>query len=479
MMTRTADESGAVLVRRMRQSSGRIPLKLQVLEPDYLDTNKYGLTAIGTYIVAGIEINRQGQRVAYWLYDQHPGESTFLPRGLQSKRIDASEIIHFYEKERPGQLHGISRLASAMLRMRDHDDWRDAVIVKKKIEACFAAFVVGGGASTPLGEASTEVGADGTDTDRRLEQLSPGMIEYLPNGGDVKFANPSSGVDGSFSKDELHAIAVGCGITYEQLTGDLSGVNFSSMRGGLQDFRAMVDAWRWIYFMPMAMRPIQKWFLDAAWTGGAIRSPEYAFTWTPPAWPYVNPTDDIAAIKEAVRGGLCSLSEAIRGRGDDPVAVFEEIERERKSLAEKGVVVDTDAGTTPKTGGATSAPAAPAASPAEDAADGEDAEDAEDATDTATQAMESIATDVRALLARGPAPIHVDASSVINVPPSEIRQDINVAPAAAPEVRVEVAAPNVEVNAPVNVRAYPASTEENVERDASGEIVRVTRIAKD
>jgi hypothetical protein len=122
----------------------------------------------------------------------------------------------------------------------------------------------------------------------------------------------------------------------------------------------MVDAWRWIYFMPMAMRPIQRWFLDAAWTGGAIRSPEYAFTWTPPAWPYVNPTDDIAAIKEAVRGGLCSLSEAIRGRGDDPVAVFEEIERERKSLAEKGVVVDTDAGTTPKTGGATSAPAEPA-----------------------------------------------------------------------------------------------------------------------
>lgn len=485
MMARTADEAGAVLVRRIRTRDGRIPLRLQVLEPDYLDVTKYGTTPDGNYIIAGIEINKLGQRVAYHLYSQHPGENALLPYGLQSKPVPAAEIIHFYEKERPGQLHGISRLASAMLRMRDHDDWRDAVIVKKKIEACFAAFVTGSGPAAPLGMASAETGTDGTTTGRRIETLSPGMVEYLPTGSQVEFANPSSGVDGGFSKQELHAIAVGCGITYEQLTGDLSAVSYSSIRAGIQDFRAMVDAWRWIYFMPMAMRPIQRWFLEAAWTRGTIRTTNYSFLWTPPAWPYVNPVDDVKAVKEAVRGGLCSLSEAIRGRGDNPADVFNEIHEERETLAELGVIVDTDAGTTSKTTGAIggisdTATAGEGVDPAEsaDAADAADAADSSAGT-AGTQAMNAIAADVRTLLARDTPAIHVDARSTINVPPAEIRQDINVAPAAAPQVRVEVAPPNVELNAPVTVRAYPKQSVEAIERDEKHDMVRVTRTNED
>ncbi|WP_410543596.1 phage portal protein [Wolbachia endosymbiont of Atemnus politus] len=37
-------------------------------------------------------------------------------------------------------------------------------------------------------------------------------------------------------RQQLRAIAIGMGITYEQLTGDLSGVNYSSIRAGLIEF---------------------------------------------------------------------------------------------------------------------------------------------------------------------------------------------------------------------------------------------------
>jgi capsid protein len=38
-------------------------------------------------------------------------------------------------------------------------------------------------------------------------------------------------------RQQLRAIAMGMGITYEQLTGDLTNVNYSSIRAGLIEFR--------------------------------------------------------------------------------------------------------------------------------------------------------------------------------------------------------------------------------------------------
>jgi len=345
LSARASFESGECLVRRVRETTGRVPLKLQVLESDYVDATRYGPTSGGNYIIAGVEVDRHGRKQALWLYEQHPGESLLLPRSLESKRVPYSEVILFGEKKRPGQLRFISRLAASMMRLRDHDDYRDALLVKKKIEACFAAFVVGGTPTAPLGQATTETVTDddGNSATQRQETLAPGMIEYLQSGADVKFANPTTGSDDGFSVEELHAIAAGAGVTYEQLTGDISRVNYSSIRSGMGDFRDMVETWRWTYFMPIVMRRIAGWFLEAAWTAGSIRTPNYAPEWTAPRWPYVNPVDDIKAAKEEVRGGLSSLSEKIRELGFDPEEVFDELAAERNELKQLGIVVDTDA----------------------------------------------------------------------------------------------------------------------------------------
>lgn len=342
VMSRTADEAGEVLVRRVRVRDGRVPLKLQVLEPDYLDTSRFG--PVGpNYIIAGIEVDRLGRRQAFYLYDQHPGESVLIPRRFESVRVPATEVLHFYEKRRPGQLRGVSRLAASILRLRDLDDYKEAELIRKKIEACFVAFVHGGDSKRPLAEAK-----DDPDTGKRTETLAPGIIEYLQNGESVTFGNPSPSADAAFTKDELHAIAVGAGTTYEQLTGDLKGVTFSSIRTGAADFRDLVEMWRWIYFMPMAMRRIKDWFLEAAFAAGSIRTPRYKFVWTAPAWPYVNPVDDIKAMREEIDGRLQSLSEKIRERGYDPDEVFQEIADEKEKLKKLGITAG--AGGTPPPG---------------------------------------------------------------------------------------------------------------------------------
>jgi len=460
LIARASFESGECLVRRVRQTSGRVPLKLQVLESDYIDSNKFGKLSNGNMVIAGVEVDALGRKAAFWLYPSHPGETGLQTLiSLHSTRVPATEIILLGEKLRPGQLRYMPRLAAAMMRMRDFDDYRDALIVKKKIEACFAAFVIGGTPSVPLGEATTD-----STTNLRTETLSPGIIEYVNGGQDVKFANPSTGSDDGFSGQELHAIAAGAGVTYEQLTGDLSGVNYSSIRSGMLDFRDLVEAWRWTHFMPMVMRRIGDWFLDAAWTAGTIRTQNYSAVWTPPKWPWVDPLKDVEAARMEMRAGLASLSEKVRELGYDPEEVFAEIGEERKKLKDAAIVVDSNA-EVPSSGGASGGVASATSA-------------SEPPDDSGKQALDAMHADVRALLARKPEPVVVN--NTVNVPERQttVENHNHVAPAAA-EVRVENHIAPAQVEVPVHVRAYPRASTETIERDANHDMTRITRANED
>lgn len=344
LIGRAAFESGDCLIVRVRTKSEEagvsgVPLKIKVLEGDFLDTSVTGKLANGNFAVGGIEIDREGRRVAFHLFRVHPGETAIADLRQASDRVLAEDVIYHFEKERPGQILGVPRLAASIMRLRDLDEYQEALLVKKKIEACFAAFVSTDDDAKTVGT-SVETETDASGNTRRVEKLSPGQIIYGKTGESITFGQPSSGPDMGFSKDALHAIAAGIGCTYEQLTGDLSQVNYSSMRGGRAEFKILVEQFRWLTFVPQVCERIYGWFEEAAWQAGKLRTREIEHTWTPPRWEYVNPKEDVQADKEELGAGLASLSEKLRARGEDPEAVFEEIAAERKRLEELGIKVD-------------------------------------------------------------------------------------------------------------------------------------------
>src|SRR5512132_1408398 len=185
---------------------------------------------------AGVEFDALGRRRAYWLYPVHPGEVAMFRRAsLTSQPVPAASMLHLFDRLRPGQVRGVPWFAPVILKLRDLDEYDDAELVRKKIEACFAAFVTGADDEETLGSAATD--ADG----RRVESFEPGMIEHLAPGKDVKFATPSAGGGyAEYMRVQLHAIAAGVGLTYELLTGDLSQVS-----AGLLEFRRRMEALQW------------------------------------------------------------------------------------------------------------------------------------------------------------------------------------------------------------------------------------------
>ncbi len=340
---RTIVESGEVLIRRrgrLPTDGLAIPLQLQVIEPDFLDTAKDGIQGeSGGPIIQGVEFDRLGRRSAYWLFDQHPG-GNIMPMsgmGIESRRILADGVLHVYDQERPGQVRGPSWLASVAVRLSDFDEFEDATLMKQKIAACMAAFVTDlDGTGQPIADASTSASGQPIDT------FEPGMILNLPVGKQVTVANPPQASDhASFATTALRGVAAGLGVTYEDLCGDYSQVNYSSARMARLAHMADVHDWRWNMLIPQLCAPAWDWMLVAMIAAGAEveRAPA---EWTPPPAGMLDPANEGLALMRNVRAGVMTPSEMVREQGFDPAEHWKEYADDLKELDRLGIILDSD-----------------------------------------------------------------------------------------------------------------------------------------
>lgn len=336
---RTIFEGGEVLIRRRRRRSDsglNIPFQLQVLEGDYLDDTKDTLDmGNGNSIYHGIEFNKQGQRVAYYLYKEHPGDGRV--RDFGSVRVPATEIIHLYRVERAGQCRGVPWMAPAVVRIKDFGDYESAQLVRQKIAACYMAFVRGDNAETAL---PATVGKEGKNL---VDKITPAMIEFLPAGADVAFANPPGpGADyPAYGTQMLRGIAVGSCVPYEVLTGDYSKTNFSSARMSWLEFQREISEWQRDIFTMNFLPRVFEWFLEYAAIRGHDTENAEAL-WVPQKREMIDPSKEIKAARDEVRSGFNSLSNAIREQGRDPEKILNQIEQDNKTLDEKEIKIDSD-----------------------------------------------------------------------------------------------------------------------------------------
>lgn len=333
---RTVVEAGEVLIRRRwrRPEDGfAVPLQIQILEPDFIDSSKESDTSLaGGPIVQGIEFDKLGRRAAYWLFEAHPGSSWSTGT---SRRVRASELIHVYRTLRPSQCRGVTWLAQTIAPLKDFDEYEDATLLRQKIAACFAAFVV-----DPNGDASALADEHATDP---VETFEPGMIHYLKIGEDVKFANPPLVTDESFTVRTARKIAAGMSVTYEDLTGDYSQVNFSSARMSRLAHWAHVYKWQWNMLIPQLCDGVFAWFVEAAIVAGELSDADSVRAeWSTPPMPMIEPDKEGLAIQRLVRTGARTISEMIREQGKDPEDHFAELAADFKKLDALGLKLDID-----------------------------------------------------------------------------------------------------------------------------------------
>lgn len=382
LVMRAVVEGGEVIIRRrMRLPSDglSVPMQLQVLEADHIDTGRNGFVPgvqAGNKVVQGVEFDPLGRRVAYWLFDQHPGG--LVVTNAISRRIPADGVLHVFDQDRPGQVRGPSWFASVDMRLHEFDEFEDATLMKQKIAACLAAFVTDNEADLgPLGAGSTDA-----RTGLQIDSIEPGMVVGLPPGKQVTVANPPTASDHqSFSTTSLRGVAAGLGVTYEDLTGDYSQVNYSSARMGRNAHMGDVHDWRWNMLIPLFCAPVWEWMLTAlALTGEDVEIAPA--TWTPAPLPMLDPDKEASATTKAVRAGQMTHDEMVREQGYDPDDYWREYADGLKRLDKYGIVLDSDPRKT--SGQGQLQIAAPKAAPASDATDGASGDAAASSSDSSS-----------------------------------------------------------------------------------------------
>lgn len=343
LLCREMIEGGEVLVRkrlRKKIGTGDVPLELQLLEADFLDPARNGMLTPGTIAIQGVEVDiKTRKRAAYWLYPQHPG-NLWINTGepTVSAPVPADEVLHVYELQRT-QTRGVPWGTPAIENLQLLADYELAEITRKRTEACIAGFVVDAEDAEDESIAPQVLAADGSV----YEKFEPGMIARLRGGKDIKFNAPNAvGGYGEYKVSQLQTIAAGYRVPYELVSNDLSKVNFSSMRGGLVEFRRLLRTIQWHILIQLALQPIWEWWCEIAFLAGVIDEPVIPVQWAPPKFEWVDPMADAQAAQLAMRTGIRSYQDVVSETGRNPDDVLDEINDWNTKCDDLGIVLDSD-----------------------------------------------------------------------------------------------------------------------------------------
>ena len=318
---------------------------VQLLESDFVN-DQCAVPHNGNTVVMGVALDTYGREVAYNVYDEHPGDLGYgSGSGLRASWVPADLMVHTFISERPGQTRAPSWMAASMMSLRMLDGYREAELVAARIASCKMGFY-----KIPPGE---DFGADGkTQNGAPVSDASPGTFEQMPTGWEFQSYDPThpAGNFAPFCKDIERDIANGFGVAYSNLANDLESVNYSSIRAGTIEEREMWKV-KQQWFANSFLRPLYRAWLPMAQLAGTVRltaAQEKAFetadTWTGRRWDWVDPSNDIAALKEQVALGIISPSQIASERGANFSLVTRQIALDTQERKDAGLIAETSDG---------------------------------------------------------------------------------------------------------------------------------------
>lgn len=356
IVVREVYEAGECLVRRRprRLNDGlRIPLQIQLLEPEHLPFTHNIPSENGNEVKYGIEIDAIGRRTAYHLYRNHPGELGGKGADTELVRIPASEILHNFVPLRAGQMRGETAFAPVLTKLLELDAYDDAELLRKRLVTLVIGWIRRGADGGEVIGTSTTVNGETAPAGVGFGEVEPGTVLNLPQDGTDMGWNAPADVGGSyenFFRVQDHRLAVGLQLAYEQLTGDTRGSTFSSVRSRLIEVRRLFEQYQYNVFEFQFCRPVWAWFIEALVLAGMIDAAKYAknpefyydVDWRAQAWPWVDPQADVDSEKEQVRCGFKSRAAVVYERGGDVEAVDGEQAADNKRADGLGLKFDSD-----------------------------------------------------------------------------------------------------------------------------------------
>lgn len=340
MLVRRYVVDGGILIVKVYVKDSNFPFKIQVREVDEL--NPLATPSGNNRIVDGVEIDQYNRPVAYHFKKY---VNNHVVHG-ESIRVDAKDVIFWRRKTMPQQVREVSLLATAMTRIKDANQFIQAVSVKERVLACLSVFIK---KATPSGSVGRVVNTGNNQTNYSGITLSPGMVGELNPGDEVQTVIPSGQASDSkeFITTLVRLIAAGLGLSYETVSRDLSMVNYSSARQGMLEDRKIFKKMQQSLIRTV-LTPIYLEFLDAMFLAGKIKMRDYmtskskytAHVWIPPGYTWIDPLKEVNANRVALESNQDTLARICAERGED----WREVIKQR--MAEEQLIAQLNGGGT-------------------------------------------------------------------------------------------------------------------------------------
>jgi len=310
---------GGICIVKVYVRDATYPFKLQIRSVDEL--NNLVQPGDGKRIVEGVELDEFNRPVAYH-FKKYDNGYAFSP--TESVRIPAKDVIFLFKKTSPMQVREVSQLVTALPRIKDANQFIEAVSIKERVLACMSVFIK---KATPTGSVGRGVrSSGGQEIDYSGVSLSPGMIGELNPGDEVQTVIPAGQASNTkeFITTLVRMIAAGLGLSYEAVSRDLSQVNYSSARQGLIEDRKLYKKLQKM-IIDRVLRPVYLEFLESMYLSGKLEMPGYAqdkskytaHVWVPPGSTWIDPKKEADANKVALDSNQDTLARICAERGED------------------------------------------------------------------------------------------------------------------------------------------------------------------
>lgn len=235
-------------------------------------------------IVQGVETDKMGRVVAYWICDRHPlakldhNELKWQRIEVRGELTGNRNVLHIMKRERAGQLRGVPMLAPVLESLKQLGRYTEAELDAAMVASMVTVMIQKDSPSTtaPFGQVPLEAAKDSsTPPDELGIELAPAAIFDLAPGEKANMLDPkhpTTTYDG-FVTAEAKQIGAAAEIPVEVLFKSFSS-NYSASRGALNEFWRVCDMERSGFANSFCQPVYERWFAEAV-ARGRINAPGF------------------------------------------------------------------------------------------------------------------------------------------------------------------------------------------------------------
>lgn len=322
------------------------------------------------FLAGGVERDEDGAPTAYYIRKAHPGDlymrgakaTTWdrIPRWDDLGNAQRPKVLHVYDKKRPGQTRGVSRLVSTLVKLKMLSRYSEAEVKTAAINATivgaiytqmgadYAAERLGDESAVPDWNVFNSQRADFYEQSARVMDENRFITLFPTDRLDLNTQPRQTAGYPAFQSAFLQAFYAALGISYEQGSMDWSKVNYSSARAALNEVWRGVARLRAILTWSAANLVYYAW-LEEALDRGRIKVPTGAVDfydapaawmraeWIGPARGYIDPVKEAQAAVLRMNAQISTLERESAEQGGDYETNLAQLSREQEDRRRLGL----------------------------------------------------------------------------------------------------------------------------------------------